>query len=374
MVKKPKTTVIPVKDPQTDGASMSIITHYDDHLDAKFNGGIHRTPRGPRFRKYDDYARIHYLRNIGAETIPALALAEMNLRIRKMVGLVLGSSIKEFTDPPDDLIELNSHRDLDILILNPYSVNHPEPSEWGVDWWVRPEVQSPTNGRVSLWYDLELHPDVEINTKPLRSAPPFALDIDKNEVHHTPLETKKAMRLVEQVRRKVQPILIRPGLYLPDSVTVDKIRRHCNRQMKQKRKKALTQLMKLSIKVRRLELGSEKGPILFKIRTKSELDVLVNKFSKISDQLIRICKEARIPIPNGADKNWLGLKERLLKLNNPCLHVAMKLCDSLSRDIGDAIQSAVKEKNFNYLSLKGVQQKPILPVIPHQLLNFKPLK
>ena len=56
MVKKPKTTVIPVKDPQTDGASMSIITHYDDHLDAKFNGGIHRTPRGPRFRKYDDYA------------------------------------------------------------------------------------------------------------------------------------------------------------------------------------------------------------------------------------------------------------------------------------------------------------------------------
>lgn len=369
MAKKPKTTVIPVKDPKVDGGPMSIITHYDDHLDAKFNGGIHRTPRGPRFRKYDDYARSHYLRNFGAETIPALALAEMNLKIRKMVGLVLGSPIKEFTDPPADLIEFNNHRDLDVLILNPYSVNHPEPSEWGVDWWVRPEVQAPTNGRVSLWYDLALHPDVEMSPASSRSAPPFALDIGKDEVHHTPLETKKVMGLAEQVRQKIQPILIRPGLYLPDNVTVDKIIQHCNRQMKQKRKKALTQLTKLSIKVHKLEMG--KGPRFRNIKSERELDVLANKFSKTSDQLLQICKEARIPTP--FDRNWLLFKNRLLESEYPYHHAAMKLCDTLSRDIRDAIKSAEKEKNFNYLSLKGVQQKPILPVIPHQLLNFKPL-
>ena len=229
MAKKPKTTVIPVKDPQMEEAApMPIITHYDDHLDAKFNGGIHRTPKDPRFRKYDDYARKHHLRNIGAETIPALALAEMNLRIRKLVGLVLGSSVKKFTDPPAHLTRLNNHRDLDILILNPYSVNHPEPSEWGVDWWVRPEVQAPTNGRVLMWHDLELHPDVELSTNPLRSKPPFTLDINKNEVRYTPLETKKVMELAEQVRRKVKPIVIRPGLYLPDSVTVEKILQQCH--------------------------------------------------------------------------------------------------------------------------------------------------
>ncbi|MFC1647613.1 hypothetical protein ACFL10_01305, partial [Patescibacteria group bacterium] len=136
------------------------ITLYDEAYPYRFDPGKRDKPDSKLFRDHDKFAddRKFKLRLSHDSMIESAILAHINLRTRQLVGVVLGSAVGELFEQPEKVERIDSygdHRDLDVLILNPFSSNMPAPNEWGIDWWVRPgpDTTVPTNGRTTLWYD-----------------------------------------------------------------------------------------------------------------------------------------------------------------------------------------------------------------------------
>lgn len=98
--------------------------------------------------------------------IKTLRIAEINLKARNMVGLLIGSMAQDTGQGASEQ-QLARHRDVDVLILQTFGQKHPGPTEGGVDWWVRPKAphdspRRPMNGNVALWYDISLQEDAKV--------------------------------------------------------------------------------------------------------------------------------------------------------------------------------------------------------------------
>jgi hypothetical protein len=185
-------------------------------------------PVNKEFRKVNKNVRDRFI--VGKETYhddlalhEKLALAEVNLRTRGLVGIVLGSTVAKLYAPPRNMSEIHKHTDIDCLILNTYSPNHPAPMEWAIDWFVRPpDGRPPTNGLVRLCYDIGMRPDMKVSHETTRSQIlPFYLDTKEMQLkfHEYPEDLTEKYR--QTVREKIGVIL--PGLYLPSAAIMGKI-------------------------------------------------------------------------------------------------------------------------------------------------------
>lgn len=136
--------------------SVRTVCCYCDPYDDVYKEG-QENPGDSLFLEYAKRAREKGLgANLGAEIPEALTFADINLRARELIGVVLGSLAKYLLFPLSSDEDLRKHKDLDVLILNQHTRMDPKINEWGIDWWVRPEGRPPTNGNVNLWYDIGL--------------------------------------------------------------------------------------------------------------------------------------------------------------------------------------------------------------------------
>ncbi len=244
------------------------ITRYDKKSIIKFDSELSVKPNTRVFNRYGGFFKDHFSDGDAAPTSKAVVLADINLQARGKIGLVLGSIVRDLTSPPGNLDKLDGHRDLDVLILNRHNKHNPRPNEWGIDWWVRPAILPPTNGRVSLWYDFCVKPNVAplVRSKsfpgeqfiihPSSGRPtffakqnphlktPINLDLDSGYAYCDPNE-REAVHQERQLstrsfilsnREKTDFVLVPPGLYLPDAQTMKAIIEHCTRRSSKEEK------------------------------------------------------------------------------------------------------------------------------------------
>ena len=132
---------------------------------------------------------------------------------------------------------------MDVLILNPHTEYNPKPNEWGIDWWIRPQSTKaqPTNGRISLGYDIELSSDFITKRKTV-SPLPILLD---PEVEEMVLMGNRNRRKFAQVEQQGGTFSINSGLYLPSTTIMRRIKKHAEiiqQEKSERRRRVLEQL------------------------------------------------------------------------------------------------------------------------------------
>jgi hypothetical protein len=204
---------------------------YDKGFPDKFDAGARVIPstefgyvKAKEFWKARTGNKHERSNNISA--YEKLHMAEIALRCRDRVGLVLGSTARKLHDTPAEEISGVTSSDLDVLVLGPHGRDNPRPFEWGIDWFVRPYNYYPTNSMVEMVYDLDLNGHFKFKVNPeishqSRQRNIFLRDnfCCQSRVHQTVGET--AEKILGQG-------FVAPGLYLPDRRTLDMIADYCN--------------------------------------------------------------------------------------------------------------------------------------------------
>lgn len=133
-----------------------------------------------------------------------LVLADYALRARGMIGLLIGSAAKRCLIGQD----IHKSKDIDVLILEPFTQRVPAPNAYGLDWWVRPTYRYPTNGRINLLYDIRLKPGIRCTRHATRSRLGVALNPVKMHIVENLNTTRDLCNDAGELL---------PGLYLPDA-------------------------------------------------------------------------------------------------------------------------------------------------------------
>lgn len=340
---------------------------YDEKfpMGMKFDGGPTSKPNMPEYRQLDEIMIDRFARR-GNQYMDRLllhekiALAEVNLRTRGLVGLVLGSQAPRLMDPPENMGMLHKEgTDIDVLILNEFSTEHPRPFEWGADWFVRPpNGLAPTNGLVRLWYDISARPNVSLSMEPIPRDPrlPFYLDYEVKKLKYDFEADNVTKRIIESTRDKTGNFTLQPGLYLPSADIVNKIRSHANRIKKQ----LPGYLRGVNALVQRINREFESGQPANEPLIKEAMEHL-NKLNEYLNVL-----------PYFAIRNeteFFGeLKEDRHRLKE-IVRILTEACESLAERC-----KKVCAKNHEYLDARGTPTKRALyPILSKDLLTFRPL-
>jgi hypothetical protein len=280
-----------------------------------------------------------------------IALAEVNLRTRGLVGLVLGSTVKKLYQPPDHMRKvIKEGTDVDCLVLNPYGHNHPLPFEWGVDWFVRPrDGRNPTNGLVRLCYDIGLKPGTKISRRRTRHKDlPFYLDAKELQLKYRKYPDDLTGKIVHSTREKLGAIL--PGLYLPPAAIMGKI--------------AKTAEDRNGYIAVRLEKA---GRILSDMKGAPPSEDQVYAMVKIINELSFTCSRSfRWDI---IDKYALG---RNLQDPDFCQNMLLQIKE-IYDELKDQHEGLVKD-DYSYLVPETESTRHCLyPVLDEEYLQFKPL-
>ena len=101
---------------------------YDSDSPLKFDSSPEERPkvRSPRRDEIEQLLKDHSRKEILPVALQ-VPLAEIALRTRGLVGVVLGSTAKSLYSFKGDFESLNAHRDFDVLVLNPFTIQHPRP-------------------------------------------------------------------------------------------------------------------------------------------------------------------------------------------------------------------------------------------------------
>ena len=238
---------------------------------------------------------------------------------------------------------------------------------------MRPENQAPTNGRASLWYDIALKENVQIKKakKAVSAKSPLKLKTREKEIHFNPLFSQK-IQMTKSVREGVKTVLLPAGLYLLDSHTFGQIIEHCNQKAKvlkyQESYEKIDRLIRRSI------------DLVNRFRNKEcDIETFMAEANKIKIEFKQIFLSNNMTWPDYFDEYFESLLfkscDRSGELKSVIRSVISKKEFKLM--IGSAISKAeekFKRNNWDYLNLKGLDTKNALfPILPHELLNFKPL-
>lgn len=168
-------------------------------------------------REHVEYSARRGFPHTPPSNLESVVLADVSLKVRGLVGIVLGSRAGDFLAPPDDVNDLQSKEsDLDVLILQPFSSRHPSPGHLGIDFFARhPDgIDSlPTNGNVRLWYDLHLKDGMTVADESTSEAP-IVLRTESGEL----VVRKNVATEIGQNQE------IEPGLYLPSQEVLEAIK------------------------------------------------------------------------------------------------------------------------------------------------------
>lgn len=288
-----------------------------------------------------------------------IALAEVNLRTRGLIGLALGSMVPRLVSPPEHLGKLHKHSDIDVLILNEFSQQHPRPFEWGVDWFARPpNGLAPTNGLVRLWYDIELKPDVSVAEEPATRDPrlPFYLDYEDLKLKYEFEADDLTAKIVSDSRNKAGNCLLKPGLYLPSASILGKIRENADR-VKEELPAQLEEARTLLQEIEQLFQSGETcdGQLIKQA---------MNHFNKLNERL-NVLPELAIKDETQFYKELEEDHEKLERI----ITLLKRAYESLASRC-----KTVCEKDHSYLDYSGQSTKRALyPILSEDILTFKSL-
>ncbi len=347
---------------------------YDIGSEREFDFATREKPHDSQFAIYDHFVEGKALKAVGGALKPAegVVLANINLQMRGLTGIVLGSTIRDLYAPPENIADLGKHRDLDVLILQPHSHKNPAPHEWGMDWWVRPDTYPPTNGRAHLNYDLSLKHDISVS-KEETQQPGIVLNTATGDIRYAASNGDRDA-LARSIADGENIETIPSGLYLPDSKTVGKIIRHCNTRARSllmelaELKKIISDFSKnytqFLVELRKREVGEEKyerclGFVLtYAMQTRARLDsveISLGQMPSVTDLMTFIEKIGGASIDRLREKI-----EGLLETQHTSITQGMKRADATP-------------SGYDYLSLRGLKKRnPLLPILPDALLTFRP--
>lgn len=347
------------------------LSKFDQFTSENFDVDERCSPETDQYKRFDAFASEHYFSEKACNVLEGVALADINLRMRGLVGLVIGSSMRELTSPPADLKEIFDHRDFDVLVLQQHSSKHPAPNEWGVDWWVRPEGRAPTNGRMELWYDIALENGVMASSQ-------------HREEQKVQLDPQKKLITIDHRLdyRDADIGQVHAGLYLPDAHIAEEIVRHCEEKSQGIRTAvdgilAQVTAMKIDfcattlINFGKLRGTQEQNILSDYYRLLNILSVGIVSIQKLIDTGFAIIARKPQYLRNYEQKE---IYEAYKDGNFSTLQKAGK--DFLEMRIEEFQQTAamVIRDNYDYLSIGELPDKdPLLPILPHQLLSFKGL-
>lgn len=352
----------------------------------KFDFNQRQKPDDPLFIKWDTYL------NEGEELAAGwtlkgaigLALADISLRSRKLIGVVLGSMVGELYNAPVEAEglqrlheKLKGHHDIDILILDRHSPLHPKPHEWGIDWWIRPQRgMSPSNGETALWYDLSLAKD--------RSPAPEREDAIRLE--KTGKEVRVAISSVRHAIHENQGVdledeLLPSGLYLPHPAHMLQIRDHVFQKAHTEEDVIQTGLRQISLSVEAIRLDYVETPMPITVE-------IARTFFKALNQVLRqITKLFEVY----ADSHRGGLHVDGLRTTLKYSKSYLKEKFEREQDRFDVIwgvgsvmlqlrnvksmvdNSPYYHRNYMYLTPPGEVNSALFPVLPRDAVEFKPL-
>ena len=94
----------------------------------------------------------------GATTgIKGLRKADKILRKYGVAGLLIGGMAKTIWENSNNLDEINSRKDVDVVVLGYSCKHHPKQWEGGIDWWVSHSLEDlPTNGKSCLNFNIQI--------------------------------------------------------------------------------------------------------------------------------------------------------------------------------------------------------------------------
>ncbi len=287
-----------------------------------------------------------------------LGLAEVNLRTRGLVGMVIGSSARKLMQPPRNMREFHKEKtDIDVLILDEFGDNFPRPFEWGVDWFVRPpgELQ-PTNGLVRLWYDVSIKKTKKRDKTPQPHDPrlPFYLDTNEMQLKYEFYPENLTEQIIGDTRRQISSRVLKPGLYLPPAAITKKI--------KSQAEKANTQIRHLLEQLKPLIRHIEEFRTSVFLCTDADVECVLRAID-IINRLNKWHFVQQIGL-----KNPENLKAHL---NSPMReHIITELLKTYH-----AIENkceASTGKDYSYLDYGDLPTTNALyPVLDNRLLNFK---
>ena len=203
------------------------IRRYDRLSEEKFDFKRREKPSSSLFDAAEKEKRRN--RIVVERGLRGVTLAEIALKTRCIAGMVLGGLVKSlYRLPENEGDEVSFDRkDVDVIVLNLHSPQSPAPNEWGIDWWVRPDGNAPTNGIVNSWYDVALKSDIQVGY-PKGNSCSGRMDFNINAADFLG-DASSEMEIAKRslsMREKIRSALIPPGLYLPDRETMEKIHAH----------------------------------------------------------------------------------------------------------------------------------------------------
>jgi len=334
--------------------------------DMKFDHARQINPRRAEFKRIDESVQRYFRKENGyyideLQLHEKIALAEVNLRTRGLVGMVLGSMVPRLVSPPDHLGKLHKHTDIDVLILNEFGKKHPRPFEWGVDWFARPPNGfAPTNGLVRLWYDIEPKSYVSLSKKPARRDPrlPFYLDAKALKLKYKFEAEDLTSQVIGDTRTDTGNCLLRPGLYLPSADIMRKIAENANR-VKEELARQVEEARELTQTIVQAWETSTPfdGSLLIEAmnlcrQLNDQLDVLPQSATEIKDEAAFLRR----------------LRREHGKLNEAVNNLRWSI-DTLGEK-----GKTVCEKDYSYLDYsEQPTERALYPILSEDLLTFKPI-
>jgi hypothetical protein len=351
------------------GWNFDPISRYDERRNTKFDVDVRDRPSLPRV---DTYCSRHHLDNITANTAEGIAVAYEMLIARDLAAVLLGSAMRDVANPAIH-DQFPKHRDLDILILNTHSPQNPAPNEAGIDWFVRPKGQRPTNGRSELWYDLEVASGVRIRGR--GQQPSYVLTEDGTGIEENNAPND---RLALVNRPKTQGSTAIPaGLYIPDGQIAEMIRHHCQAKIDHVREvhaKAADRLKNLAEEVT-ATLRRETADMT--ISNYELTDHQQSVVRNIIGECMRSTAAALRTIGVETElEGWSSCQfERFFveRMGRETIlqWISRKLYGIFQCNTKDVSGYPISATRFDHLSLQGIDfSRSALPVLPHKLVRF----
>lgn len=348
-------------------AAEDIITRYDEKIDRREKFDVRKREKlGQAFRRKH---MLHELLggNKPAPTSIGLALADLVLQTRGLTGVILGSLVPTLCEhttknPGEDLFsKLDRHTDVDVLILDTHSEKNPPPNECGIDWWVRPLGRYPTNGRVWLWYDLQLAKGAKTGEKPGRADLPIMHGY-YNGTRYAAINPE--FRDIKAAREKrLKAGIIDPGLYLPDIYTFNSIYRTTTDHVRTQYPKLLAHMDKARRRLADLDASNVWNS-----------DKLIDR-SGYSVVVELVDEGYKIAYPTGVPNIWQETRRDIMKkcLDSEADAICSGISDNLKEEISKLLRTKHMNRDYEYLNMHYSEGDDLLyPVLPRKLLTFRP--